>query len=263
MDPLSGWRARGAKTEGALQRLSRTGSTRGRFGARRVDRPRGGTRASDGSLRARRLRAPLCFECYRAEAARERALKASGEIDTASEAGSSRSCHSSRSTALDSSASSRADHRHARRTTQGRAALSTNAAAPRSPRDMRWSKSRLSLRVRNGHRLDRDATAGRSRSGRSPCSGRCSIRIGRHHAARLRFRRGFASGTPLIAGVRTAVPGRMDCTFAHRALENDPVRAILFVGQHRAHIPHPRALVVSVLCGLSGETIRCLGASGH
>jgi hypothetical protein len=29
---------------------------------------------------------PLCFQCYRAELARERALKAAGELDTASEA---------------------------------------------------------------------------------------------------------------------------------------------------------------------------------
>ena len=30
------------------------------------------------------LRAPLCFECYRADLARERALKAAGDLDTAS-----------------------------------------------------------------------------------------------------------------------------------------------------------------------------------
>src|SRR5262245_48605027 len=36
--------------------------------------------------RAKRTREPLCFQCYRAELERQRALKAAGDLDTASEA---------------------------------------------------------------------------------------------------------------------------------------------------------------------------------
>lgn len=43
--------------------------------------PHGEARASNG---VRRASQPLCFQCYRAELNRERALKAAGELDTAS-----------------------------------------------------------------------------------------------------------------------------------------------------------------------------------
>ena len=44
-----------------------------------------GSHAADGSPAAR-SGAPLCFECYRVEVARERTIKAAGELNTASEA---------------------------------------------------------------------------------------------------------------------------------------------------------------------------------
>jgi hypothetical protein len=42
--------------------------------------------SSNPSAGTGRSSAPLCFDCYRAELARERSLKAAGELDTASEA---------------------------------------------------------------------------------------------------------------------------------------------------------------------------------
>jgi len=43
-------------------------------------------RAGGGSAGAASTRKPLCFQCYRAELDRERALRAAGDLDTASDA---------------------------------------------------------------------------------------------------------------------------------------------------------------------------------
>jgi hypothetical protein len=49
-------------------------------------RPGGEANSRSADLQVRSVARPLCFQCYRAELDRERALRAAGQLDTASEA---------------------------------------------------------------------------------------------------------------------------------------------------------------------------------